>query len=64
MDNLESAHVFCPSCGENIEIVVNIEDIGDSYIEDCQVCCAPITILVSLDEKGEVRVEAHNENEV
>ncbi len=37
----------CPYCGETIELLVDPAMAGDAYIEDCFVCCRPITILVS-----------------
>lgn len=34
----------CPFCGETIELVVDISAGGQSYIEDCQVCCRPMCV--------------------
>lgn len=36
--------VRCPYCGERIEIVVDLSAGGQSYVEDCAVCCQPIEI--------------------
>ena len=32
------------------------------YIEDCQVCCRPIDILISVSEDGSCQVDARDEN--
>lgn len=64
MNYLEEKSVTCPYCGEPLEVLIDPEDAGQQYIEDCQVCCRPITFSVSLDEEGEVRVSVHDENEV
>ncbi len=63
MNDLVPHHIHCPFCGENIELLVNMEDEGDTYIEDCSVCCSPISITVSVDESGTATVLAENDNE-
>jgi len=52
MDELFQAKVHCPYCGEKIEVVVDPEEIGEEYIEDCQVCCRPIIFSVYDDGFG------------
>jgi hypothetical protein len=44
----------CPYCGEPIALWVD-EGGGHSqrYIEDCAVCCHPMTVSVAIDEDGE-----------
>jgi hypothetical protein len=60
---LPSFEIQCPYCGESIEILVDDSAGGQRYIEDCQVCCRPITINVSIDEDGGLRVDAAGEDE-
>lgn len=61
---LPSTTISCPYCGEAIELLID-DSAGDQhYIEDCQVCCRPITISVSLDETGEPQVGAMAEDDV
>ncbi len=41
----------CPYCGEPVEL--EVDDIGlheETFIEDCDVCCRPITVLVTRRE--------------
>ena len=60
---LPSFEIQCPYCGESIEILVD-DSVGEQrYIEDCQVCCRPISISVSVDEDGALRVDAAGEDE-
>ncbi|WP_458071267.1 CPXCG motif-containing cysteine-rich protein [Rhodanobacter sp. BL-MT-08] len=55
--------ISCPYCGEPIEILVD-ESAGDQfYIEDCQVCCRPISLSVRIDDDGEPQVSAAGEND-
>jgi hypothetical protein len=63
MNALTEQVVSCPYCGESIEVLLNSEDVSQQYIEDCQVCCRPITFLISTDQKGEITVALYDENE-
>jgi len=56
------ATVQCPYCGESIEILLDPSDPSEEYIEDCQVCCRPITMRV-IFEGNEVTVQTLEENE-
>ena len=43
MDEIE--HFFyCPYCGENISMLIDLNFNNQFYIEDCEVCCRPIEI--------------------
>ena len=57
MDNTELVEIQCPYCGESIEIIVDCSLEEQSYIEDCSVCCQPMTITVELDADGHPAVE-------
>jgi hypothetical protein len=43
----------CPWCGEPLELLVDPQALGQSYIEDCQVCCRPILVRVHMDVLGD-----------
>jgi hypothetical protein len=53
----------CPYCGEPIEVLVDGSAGDQQYIEDCQVCCRPIVITVTIDEDGEPQASARAEDE-
>ncbi|HLT89606.1 MAG TPA: CPXCG motif-containing cysteine-rich protein [Woeseiaceae bacterium] len=36
--------IRCPYCGERLDIVIDVSAGGQSYVEDCAVCCRPIEI--------------------
>lgn len=40
----------CPYCGENISMILDVSAGGQSYIEDCEVCCAPIEISYEVED--------------
>ncbi len=60
---LPSADVHCPYCGEPLELLVDAEAGTQRYIEDCQVCCRPINVTVTVDESGEMHVAVAAEDE-
>ena len=58
---LEATYV-CDSCGEEIVVPVDISaGPHQEYVEDCPVCCHPMTLLVDIDPDGEARIEGEHE---
>jgi len=48
------ALVFCPYCGEGVEMSVDQAGGGvQEYVEDCTVCCQPWAVRVTLDADGQ-----------
>jgi len=60
---LDAVTIDCPYCGEPIEILLEPSEDSQRYIEDCQVCCRPITISVTVDEEGGTSVDASSEDD-
>ena len=47
---MEIEHFFtCPYCWQEISFVLDLTIDGQTYIEDCEVCCRPIQIRYSSD---------------
>jgi len=42
MKQLTETSITCPYCGEPLDVLIDPADVGQQYIEDCQVCCKPI----------------------
>ena len=61
---VEPVNTSCPYCGEPIDLLVDTSISKQNYIEDCQVCCKPITVRVVVDEDGFPSVEVSQEDEV
>jgi predicted Fe-S protein YdhL (DUF1289 family) len=55
--------VTCPYCGESINLLVDCSVSDQHYIEDCQVCCRPINVDVTVDYDGISFVNVSHENE-
>jgi hypothetical protein len=49
---LDSVQITCPHCGERFEAVVDASGGDAEYIEDCWVCCRPITLRLHADHDG------------
>ncbi len=60
---LQESSIYCPYCGESIEVLLNPEDVGAEYIEDCQVCCRPIEFFLREDERGWLEAEVRSDVE-
>ena len=63
MPGLAEKTLSCPYCGEVISILVDDSLAQQSYVEDCQVCCRPIVLDVTIDGEGDAHVAARPENE-
>ncbi len=49
--------VGCPFCGESQTITLDLSAGGQSYVEDCQVCCQPMQISFEVDDGGSAKLE-------
>lgn len=63
MNELLQNLISCPYCGESIDVLIDIGEAGQEYIEDCQVCCRPIVFHIDLDASGEPVVTVRDEND-
>lgn len=55
--------ISCPYCGESQFALVDPENIGMSYVEDCQVCCQPMVLLPHDAGDGMVDLAVMREDE-
>jgi hypothetical protein len=63
MPEISEKNISCPYCGEQISVLVDNSLPEQRYVEDCQVCCRPIVLDVSVDAEGDVILGARSENE-
>ena len=63
MNLQEEVEIECPYCGERITLLVDGSAGSQEYIEDCQVCCRPISLCVTVNEGGPPQVEARRDDE-
>jgi len=41
--------VHCPYCDEPMTITLDLSAGGQSYVEDCQICCQPMQVTYETD---------------
>lgn len=63
MSLLQSVDLYCPYCGEAIELVVDCSLAEQSYGEDCPVCCQPMVLDVVVDDDRVARIDARREDD-
>lgn len=48
---MQEEHFFtCPYCWEEISMLLDLSGESQSYIEDCEVCCNPISISYEVND--------------
>ncbi|MFN0119858.1 MAG: CPXCG motif-containing cysteine-rich protein [Blastocatellia bacterium] len=58
----ETAVWYCPACGEENTSFVDLSaGSRQSYVEDCQVCCRPAVLRITIDVHGDVWITAEPE---
>jgi len=53
MDLIQGQDATCPHCGETIQLTLDLSVPEQSYIEDCPVCCKPMSVSYAAAD-GEV----------
>ena len=54
---LTEQEVQCPCCWETVSLEIDLSVDGQSYIEDCGVCCRPMTVTYSVVDGELVSIE-------
>ena len=57
-----TAEVACPHCGETITLFLDLSIESQTYIEDCSVCCQPMSVSYAVEngELAHLTVESAN----
>lgn len=42
--------IHCPFCAEAMTIIIDLSAGGQSYIEDCEICCRPMQVTFETDD--------------
>lgn len=61
---LQQQTIGCPYCGEPIDILLDTSEPNQEYIEDCSVCCRPITMVTHDDGMGGAEVAVYTSDDV
>ena len=53
-------HFFtCPYCWQTISMVLDTSISGQTYVEDCEVCCQPIEVSYRVEDETLAEFDAH-----
>ena len=63
MQLLSEQPTNCPYCGELVSILVDGSQPQQDYFEDCEVCCRPMRLAVSIADDGSVVIINRREDE-
>jgi len=63
MSPLEETSIQCPYCGETMVLLIDCLAAEQHYIEDCEVCCRPMVVLVELAADGNPQVRVQREDD-
>ena len=55
---LEEYFFECPYCWEKISMLLDMTAGGQSYVEDCEVCCNPIDVYFATDDGAVISFSA------
>ncbi|NNK39188.1 MAG: CPXCG motif-containing cysteine-rich protein [Winogradskyella sp.] len=57
---MEEYFFQCPYCWEEISMLIDLSQSQQSYIEDCEICCNPIQLNVTTQNREISGFEAQN----
>lgn len=61
---IEDIEVICPYCGQTMEVDIDCTAGNQAYYEDCQVCCAPVRFVVTVDGRANLtQVETYRDDD-
>ncbi|MDP9254912.1 MAG: CPXCG motif-containing cysteine-rich protein [Verrucomicrobiota bacterium] len=46
MNLIVETDIICPHCGESFALQIDTSQSEQSLVEDCTVCCRPISVMI------------------
>ncbi|MFZ5842033.1 MAG: CPXCG motif-containing cysteine-rich protein [Pseudomonadota bacterium] len=53
----------CPYCNAELELHVDCCELEQEYIEDCQHCCQPITVITRINHHGDIELSLRTDSD-
>jgi hypothetical protein len=63
MEILHETPIRCPYCGEPLTVLIDRSVAIQEYVEDCTVCCQPITLVIAVGPGGDPQVQVRRDDE-
>ncbi|MBA4135888.1 MAG: CPXCG motif-containing cysteine-rich protein [Opitutus sp.] len=51
----------CPHCGETFSLALDVSEGSAEFVVDCEVCCRPMTVAVTIEDGELVDVQVSEE---
>ncbi len=61
---LEEYFFSCPYCWEKISMLLDLTAGGQTYVEDCEVCCNPISIYFDVEDGAIASFQAESSGQM
>ena len=61
---LEEYFFTCPYCWEKISMLLDLTAGGQTYVEDCEVCCNPISIYFDVESGAVASFQAETSGQM
>lgn len=55
----ETEHIFCPFCGQQMELAIDLSAGDHCFVTDCEVCCRPFDVDVRVSGGCVSGIEVH-----
>lgn len=59
MDLIAETEISCPYCGESFPLQIDTSEEEQSLIEDCSVCCRPLSLIIRCEPGQIIEVSLH-----
>ena len=59
----DTYYLSCPYCLEQLGMLVDLTINSQEYVEDCEVCCQPILLKITIEDGKISTIEANREND-
>lgn len=63
MNHQDETEIDCPYCGERVHLLIDCSVGAQDYIEDCQICCRPMYLHVTVDDEGLIQVDVRRDDD-
>lgn len=64
MHAIEDVVITCPYCGEANAVQCECTFPAQNYVEDCQICCQPIVMDITVDSENDtLNIRTRREND-
>lgn len=57
---MEEYFFYCPCCAQRISMLFDLSVRGQTYIEDCEVCCNPLEITYRVERQQIVEFDVQS----